>query len=250
MDVEAAIMTTSLAQFQADSQANIPALQQAIRTLTRFQREELAEWMLNSPDLTDAIAELRTVYGPPGGHRSLTVEEFLQMEHGSPVRHEYVGGEIFEMRAPMPRHEVIVGNLLDHFRAQLRVGPSHVISSHLGLRLQVDACDLFYRPDIMIACGPFTAEALDLPYLTAPCVIVEVFSPVTEDIDRREKLLNYRRIPSVEEYVLVAQRSLQVLIFRRSDNWSPNVLTAPDDVVESRSVELSMSLEEIYEGVR
>jgi Uma2 family endonuclease len=49
---------------------------------------------------------------------------------------------------------------------------------------------------------------------------------------------------------LVAQRSLEVIIFRRSDNWYPTVLTAPDDVVESRSVEVSMSLEEIYEGVR
>jgi Uma2 family endonuclease len=250
MDVEAAIMTISLAEFQADSQANIPALQEIIRKLTRFQREELAEWMLNSPDLSDAVAEFKSAYGPPGGRRALTVEEFLQIEQGSPVRHEYVGGEIFDMRAPMPRHEVIVGNLLDHFRAQLGVGPSKVISSHLGLRLQVDAWDLFYRPDIMIACGPLTAEALDLPYLTEPCVIVEVFSPVTEDIDRREKLLNYRRIPSVEEYVLVAQRSLEVSIFRRSDNWNPTVLTAPDDIVESRSVEVSMSLEEIYEGVR
>ena len=81
-------------------------------------------------------------------------------------------------------------------------------------------------------------------------MIVEVFSPVTEDIDRREKLLNYRRIASLEEYVLVAQRSLEVLIFRRSDNWNPTVLTSPDDVLESRAVELSMSLEEIYEGLR
>jgi Uma2 family endonuclease len=250
MDVGAPIMTISLADFQADIPATIPVLQQAIRTLTRFQREELAEWMLNSPDLTDGVAEFRSVYGLPGGRRPFTVEEFLLMEQGSPVRHEYVGGETFEMRAPMPRHEVIVGNLLDHFRAQLGVGPSKVISSHLGLRLQVDACDLFYRPDIMVACGPFTAEALDLPYLTEPCIIVEVFSPVTEDVDRREKLLNYRRVPSVEEYVLIAQRSLEVIIFRRSDNWNPTVLTAPDDVLESRSVELSMSLEEIYEGIR
>jgi Uma2 family endonuclease len=243
-------MTISLAEFQADSQANIPALQQAIRTLTRFQREELAEWMLNSPDLSDAVAEFKSVYGPPGGPRPRTVEQFLQMEQGSPVRHEYVGGEIFEMRAPMPRHEVIVGNLIDHFRAQLGVGPSTVISSHLGLRLQVDGDDLYYRPDIMVARGPLTAEALDLPYLTEPCVIVEVFSPVTEDIDRREKLMIYRRIPSVEEYVLIAQRSLEVILFRRSENWNPTVLTSPDDIVELRSVEVSMSLEEIYEGLR
>jgi Uma2 family endonuclease len=172
------------------------------------------------------------------------------MERESAVRHEYLDGERFEMRPPMPRHEVIVGNLLDQFRAQLGIGPSKVISSHLALRLQVDGCDVLYRPDIMVACGPFTVEALDLPYLTDPCVIVEVFSPVTEDIDRREKFLNYRRIAAVEEYVLVAQRAPEVIILRRGDQWHPTVLTSLDDVVESRSIELSISLEEIYHGVR
>src|SRR5205823_4420687 len=105
-------------------------------------------------------------------------------------------------------------------------------------------------PDIWIANGPFTPEALDQPYLTEPCVIVEVFSPVTEDIDRREKLLNYRRLASLQEYVLVAQRTLEVIIFRRSDNWIPTVLTAPDDVFESGALEVSLSVEEIYEGTR
>ena len=250
MDVGVANMTSPAEEFDAGDQADFPALQEAIRKLTRFQREELAEWMLNSPDLTGGVAELRSDYGSPGGRRRLTVAEFMQLERQNPLRHEYVDGETFEMRPAMPRHEVIVGNVLDHFRAQLGVGPSRVISSHLGLRLQVDGADVFYRPDIMVACGPFTAEALDLPYLTEPCVIVEVFSPVTEDIARREKNLNYRRIASLEEYVLVAQRSPEVIIFRRADQWQPAVLTSLDDVVESRSVELSISLEEIYAGVR
>jgi Uma2 family endonuclease len=234
---------------QADIQANIPALQQAIRSLTRFQREELAEWILNSADFNDAIAESGSPWGAPPERHALTVEEFLAIENGgSAARHEYIAGEMFEMRAPMPRHEMIVANLLGHFRAHLAGSPSAVIASNLGLRLRVEHTDLFYRPDVMVACGPFIPAALDVPYVTDPCVIVEVFSPITEDIDRREKVLNYRRIAALEEYLLIAQRSPQVIVFRRSDDWSPIELTALDAIVESRSIELSMTLKEIYAG--
>jgi hypothetical protein len=39
-----------------------------------------------------------------------------------------------------------------------------------------------------------------------------------------------------------------VIIFRRSEDWSPIELTALDAVVESPSMEMSMSLREIYAG--
>jgi len=231
---------------QADIAANIPALQQAIRALTRYQREELAEWILNSGDFGDAISEVEALYG--GARHPLTVEEFLAIESGGSARHEFIGGEMFEMRAPMPRHQVIVGNLLNLLRHQLRGSPSTLVTSELGLRLSVEQTDLFYRPDVMIARGPFDSGTLDVPYVTDPRVIVEVFSPITEDIDRREKVLNYRRVATLEEYLLIAQRSPQVIAFRRSEDWSPVELTALDAVVESRSLDMCMTLRDIYAG--
>ncbi|HEY2403069.1 MAG TPA: Uma2 family endonuclease, partial [Steroidobacteraceae bacterium] len=133
---------------QADIAANIPALQQAIRALTRYQREELAEWILNSGDFGDAIAQARLGWGVSAERHTLTVEEFLAIETGGSVRHEYIGGEMFEMRPPMPRHEVIVANLLGLLREKALPGPATVIASNLGLRLRVDDTDLFYRPDV------------------------------------------------------------------------------------------------------
>ena len=94
----------------------------------------------------------------------------------------------------------------------------------------------------------YRQQGRDVPYVTDPRVIVEVFSPITEDIDRREKVLNYRRVTALEEYLLIAQRSPQVIVFRRSEDWSPVELTALDAVVESRAMEMSMSLRDIYAG--
>lgn len=223
--------------------AHIQAIQHAIRQLTRVEREELAEWILNSPTFDVRIAETAPAYG---GLHKLTVEEFLRLEENSAINHEYIAGQIFGMTTPLIRHEVIVANLLFQFQSQLG-GPCMALSSHTRVRLQVDREDIFYMPDITVVCGPFPEEVLDQRYLTNPCLVVEVTSASTEAIDRREKALNYRNLPSLEEYLVVAQRSMEVTIFRRGENWLPRVLTKPDDVFESRAVEVNIPLANIYE---
>jgi Uma2 family endonuclease len=161
-----------------------------------------------------------------------------------------VAGQIFAMSSPRIRHQAIAANLFFHFQNQLRGGPCRTWDLLTKVRLQVDREDIFYMPDVMVACGPFTDKVLDGQYLTNPCVVVEVLSPSTEAIDRREKALNYRHLPSLEEYLVVAQRSMEVTVFGRSENWSPRVLTAPEDVFESRAIEVKIALADIYEGAR
>src|SRR5579859_2631549 len=229
-------------------QTDIHALRQAIRQLSRREREELAEWILNSPDNESWVAEAAP--RPYGGRRNLTVEEYLSLEDESGVRYEYVAGQIFAMCSPVVRHEMITTNLVFHFQNQLRGTPCRAFSSNTALRLKVDQDDIFYLPDVMIACGPFTEEVQSSQWLANPCVVVEVLSPSTQSIDRREKALNYRHIASLEEYLVIDQRSMEVTVFRRSDQWRPLVLTAPEDVFESHAVEVNVALASIYEGVR
>jgi Uma2 family endonuclease len=236
-----------MAPIQPDTLADIQSIQQAIRRLARIEREDLAEWILNSPVFDVGVNEPALAYG---GRRLLTVEEYLVLEEDIAVRHEYVAGQIFAMSSPLIRHELITANLLVGFQNQLRGGPCKALSSHTKVRMRVQQDDIFYMPDMTVFCGPFTEEMLDQKYLTNPCVIVEVLSASTEAIDRREKALNYRHIPSLEEYLLVAQRTMEVTILRRSENWIPQVLTAPQDVYESRAVEVNITLADIYEGVR
>jgi Uma2 family endonuclease len=228
-------------------QPDIQMLQQAIRQLSRVEREELAEWILNSPVIDSRVAE---AVKPYAGQRYISVEEYLQFEEETLEKHEYVAGCIFAMGRPVVRHGMIVANLGRQLLSQLSDTPCRAFFSDTKLRLKVDQDDIFYIPDIMVACGPFTPEIQEADWLTDPCVIVEVLSPSTQAIDRREKALNYRHIASLEEYVLIAQRSMEVTIFRRSDKWRPQVLTRPEDVFESRATEVNVMLEDIYEGVR
>jgi Uma2 family endonuclease len=230
------------------TQTDIQSLQQAIRQLSRLEREELAEWILNSSDFDFGVREAVAGYGLPHS-RFMTVDEYLDLESGL-VRYEYIAGQIFAMASPTNRHEMIVANLIGHLSSQLRATACRAFSSKAKVRLKIGNDDIFYMPDVLVACGPFTSEVLDQQFLTSPSLIVEVLSPSTEAIDRREKALNYRQLPSLEEFLLIAPRTMQVTVFRRHEQWQPQVLARPDEVFESRAVEVSIALADIYAGVR
>jgi Uma2 family endonuclease len=68
-------------------------------------------------------------------------------------------------------------------------------------------------------------------------------------IDRREKLLSYKQIPTVEEYMLLAQDAHEVIAYRRADQWVPQSIKGADAIVEFRSIGLSLPLAQVYEGL-
>ena len=59
---------------------------------------------------------------------------------------------------------------------------------------------MLYYPDSVLICGPVDGAATSLD---SPCLIVEVLSPSTRDLDRREKLLAYTTLRSLQGYLLV-----------------------------------------------
>ena len=79
-----------------------------------------------------------------------------------------------------------------------------------------------YYPDVVVACGD---EPNDPYCKDAPCLIVEVLSPSTALTDRREKLLSYRRISSLQAYLIVEQDKALVERHFRDDSgaWQPEI---------------------------
>jgi Uma2 family endonuclease len=176
----------------------------------------------------------------------ISVEDYLRHEADGPVRHEYIGGRIHAMAGASERHNLIAGNLFAQFHAHLRGGPCRVYMADFKVRLEINREDLFYYPDVMVACQRTGVEE---HYLRFPTLIVEVLSPSTESIDRREKLLNYPQIATLDEYVVVAQDRREVMVHRRAEYWAPHLLTAPESAAEFRSIKFSLPLSRIYEGV-
>ena len=80
--------------------------------------------------------------------------------------------------------------------------------------------------------------------------IIEVLSPSTEAYDRVEKFAHYRQLPSLQEYLLVAQDQMCVEYYRRQEKqWIFTDFQNRDEILSLPSIECELPLQEIYERV-
>jgi len=136
--------------------------------------------------------------------RTMTVEEYFRFEESSPLRHEYVSGELYELSGNTSRHIRIVMNIGTRLFTTAGDGPCQVYLNQMRLGV---AHDKYYYPDVAVVCTP--VGDLDVVARDA-CVVVEVTSPSTARIDRGEKLDAYRRLPSLQSYLIVDHRRRRV----------------------------------------
>ena len=177
-----------------------------------------------------------------------SVQEYLDLDRKAERKGEYHDGEIFPILDATVAHSRIAANLGLVFIPRLR--GTGCQSQQSPLRVGVSATQFVY-PDFLVVCGEpnLTDEQQDT--LTNPKVIVEILSPSTADYDHGGKFALYRSLPTFEEYVLIAQDKPMAEIFRRQspDDWSLQIVTNPQAVVQLRSIGIEFPLREIYEGV-
>ncbi len=178
-----------------------------------------------------------------------SVAEYLEAECKSEVRHEYLGGQVFAMAGGSKAHNIITLNIASHLRSLLRGNSCDVFMSDMKVKLKAANQNktIFYYPDVLIACHP---EDRDRYFVNYPCVIFEVLSPSTEVSDRREKLVNYQTIGSLQEYVLVSQDKIKLEVYRQDlqGDWTMEVLGS-EDILVLNSINLSLTMADIYEDI-
>lgn len=173
------------------------------------------------------------------------VEEYLEGEQRTDVRHEYLAGHLVAMGGASRSHGLIAGSLHALLLPLARRKGCQLFLADMKVRIEHEGEDWFYYPDLVLACDPADRASL---YVSNPCLLVEVLSPSTEQIDTREKLLAYRLLPGLREYLLLRQDRLQADLYRRGDDgrWQHLRLEAPDDTLELRCVDARLSLRDIY----
>jgi Uma2 family endonuclease len=176
---------------------------------------------------------------------NLSVEEYLEVEQDAPVRHEYVAGQIYAMAGASDEHNTIALNVATLLRSHVRGGPCRVYISDMKVRIEIT--DVFYYPDVLVTCDP---EDTGRYAKTRPVLIVEVTSPPTTVTDHREKLLAYQKLPSLREYVTIAQHEMRVEIYRRDKrgHWWLETY-GPEHSFELESVNLEIAVKDVYEDV-
>ena len=145
-------------------------------------------------------------------------------------------------------HNLLVSNL--HVIIGAAIKGTGCRSFVANMKVRVEATNSFYYPDLMVTCKKYSASSL---YKTSPRLIVEVLSPSTMEIDRREKLAGYQSIDTLLEYLIVYQDQRRVELDRRNGNseWHVTLFERQDFVVlrPTESTEIDVGLDDIYDGV-
>jgi Uma2 family endonuclease len=145
----------------------------------------------------------------------LSLAEFLASEQGGEQRHELVGGRIYDMAGGTERHELLKDAMYSRWRTQALGAGCRAFTARM---LRVPSGNMYY-PDVLIVC----ARSPDPLFENDAVVIVEVSSPSTRGVDRREKVAAYAPLPSLRFYAVVDPlfRRVEVATWNNGEiSWS------------------------------
>jgi Uma2 family endonuclease len=172
--------------------------------------------------------------------KRMRVAEFLTWDDGTDTRYELIDGRPVAMAPVAPSRSVIVANVTHEFKSRLQ--RPYYVGSEAGVE-HPGRDDTFYEADIVISCTPV---ALGMAAIPQPVVVIEVLSPSTIEHDRGRKAYDYRRMPSVQEIVLVASEQRHIVIWRRRGaKWEVEDLIG-DAVLELEAVGVRIPFAAIY----
>ena len=181
--------------------------------------------------------------------QEISKEKYLLLEEVSEQKHEFWSGRVRAQAGGSFNHQMLVGELYLKLRAQLDPKGCTVFMS--DMKVNVDQADAYLYPDVSAVCGPVEFPEGRDDIITNPSLIVEVLSPSTSGFDFAEKFDRYKQLPSLQEYVLVSQHTPRIEVRERTEDWGHfRVYTQLSDVIHLNSVDVILSVEQLYARVR
>lgn len=182
----------------------------------------------------------------PGEKLTYTFAEYIALEEQSGGKHGLINGRICPVPQRTPEHGRLTMRMASALGGSLTRHPCEVFSS--DVRLRVPATGLAAYPDLSVVCGKLEIDPENRNTITNPIVIVEVLSNSTEEYDRRDKFMHYRRLPSLKDYLLVDQREPRIEHYQRNDDgsWTLREVMPPGVVRLSLGIEFAVA--DVYEN--
>ena len=175
----------------------------------------------------------------------LSVEDYLEGEEISTIRHEFFHGEVYAMAGVSQNHSRITRNLLNLLSSHLKDSACEAYAENIKVH---PSDDVYYYPDIVVTCeGEFKNKFV----CEEPKLIIEVTSPSTIQIDRREKLAAYQKMESVQEVVVIDQEKVRIELHRRlaTGQWITYFFSDRDKELDFESVGMDLDVSDVYARV-
>ncbi len=179
-------------------------------------------------------------------HPYLTPEQYLEAEKHSPIKHEYIDGEVYAMAGASDAHVTIAINLTTLLRSCLRGSNCRLYASDMKLR--IESRNRFYYPDLLVTCDD--RDRSTNYYKRFPTIVIEILSTSTESFDRGDKFADYCELDSLQDYLLISQNRQRVDRFSR-DSQNRWIFTRHEvgDVLTIDRINFSCAVADIYEDV-
>jgi len=183
----------------------------------------------------------------PQTEKRFDAAAYLAWEEVQETRHEYLAGEVFAMVGVRQSHNLATLNLYSNLRQALKGSPCRIFVE--AVKARIEAADCFFYPDVVVTCDARDRQTPD--YVSHPLLVAEILSESTAAFDRGAKFAAYRKLESLQEYVLVDLEAQRIEVFRRdaANHW---VLYdyGPGDSVELASLALHLAVDELLEDTR
>jgi Uma2 family endonuclease len=175
----------------------------------------------------------------------MSFEEYLLNEAAASTKHEFVDGQLYAMAGASRAHATIALNLAAFVRPAIRGSGCQAYIADMKVAPPGNRSVRY--PDLVMTCDE--RDLADEQITRFPKLIVEVLSPGTSSVDRGDKFEEYRRIPTLEEYVIIDSTRVLVEIFRRADDGWRLKEYGPGGIFRLESIPLEIRVDDLYEDV-
>jgi Uma2 family endonuclease len=178
----------------------------------------------------------------------VTLDDFIAAAEASETRIEYVDGKIVAMSGGSLAHGRIAQRIARFLGNRAMAGCEVVTGTLVASKVRESA----FIPDVAVYCGePRLERVRGTDLLLNPVLLIEVLSPSTADYDRGTKWESYRRIPTLQDYLLVSQDQPRVERYTRHGEhfWLFGETVGLDSEIRLESLNATITLAEIYEGI-
>ncbi len=175
----------------------------------------------------------------------MSFAQFLTWEAVEETKHEFVDGHVFAMAGASRAHGTITLNLAALVRPAIRKTGCQAYIADMKVIPPTQRSVRY--PDLVLTCDP--RDLADEQITRFPKLIVEVLSRSTAAIDRGEKFEEYRRIPTLEEYVIIDSTQVLVEVLRRGDELWTFTEYGPGSTFRLESIPLDVAVNDLYEDI-
>jgi len=181
--------------------------------------------------------------------RPMTVEEYIEFEERSEIRHEFIDNQLIPMPGTTRIHNSICINLAILLRLLLKKGAFDIFQENV--KVQIAPGKDYTYPDIVVTNDPIDLTGDDAYFIKHPCVIVEVISKTSRIEDSADKFIRYKNIESLQNYILVDSEKAWVEVRYKTETgeWEADTYLLSDQKFPVPALGVELKLEDVYEGI-